>query len=61
MCVGRVINEDGTSNLKDIDPDSKQLVRKIRARLITTYDIPFYKLPGIWWKRKGNSVGFQKR
>ena len=61
MCVGRRINEDGSSDLKETqDPDSKEFLKKIKASGIGNVDVPFYKIPGK--ERKGNnSTNNQKR
>ena len=61
MCVGRRINEDGTSDLKEeVDPDTKEFLKRIKGG-IKDIDIPFYKVCVANGQKKNNLTTFQKQ
>jgi len=61
MCVGRRINEDGTSDLKEeADPDTKAFLRRVGASRISEIDVPFYKIRN-HGQKKTHSTTFQKQ
>ena len=61
MCVGRRINEDGTSDLKEeVDLDTKEFLKRIKDG-IKDIDIPFYKIRTANGQKKNNLTTFQKQ
>ena len=61
MCVGRRINEDGTSDLKEeVDPDTKAFLKRIKGG-IKDIDIPFYKVRVANGQKNNNLTTFQKQ
>ncbi|MBI2124170.1 hypothetical protein HYT92_00070 [Candidatus Pacearchaeota archaeon] len=60
MCVGRRINEDGTSDLKEADPDTKAFFRRVKGGIKDIAEIPFYKI-GSHGQKKNNLTTFHKR
>ena len=61
MCVGRRINEDGTSDLKEeVGLDTKEFLKRIKDG-IKDIDIPFYKVRVANGQKKNNLTTFQKQ
>ena len=56
------LNPGGTPNLefKEIDPDSKEFLKKIRVSRIANLDISVYNIPGIG-RKKNRQTAFQKQ